>query len=333
MPDTVDDVAVASRAMAEREAGDATAMKKTVDKRVVDVAAEEKATADAATMEGATTEVASWCVLESSPTPTMGAKRTAISGSSTPPTKHQFCGSWKPRYVIEHCICPSFLYAYFVSLGFFIVQCVSLQLATINKLDTASQKVLSDTKDLYASAEARANTTIEQEQELVVCIHAVVEREQVVEELEQRLQDREGLDIIKLGHELEALATRESSLDSREATLEVGQKTLEVARLMVIACEFATDVREIDLDTMAVELVEREKQLAERQMQELAAAEKRSEELQASRAGEGRRVWDILGQTKATLVPLGFSPLHFGLLAQEVDDVLPLLNSAGAKMS
>jgi hypothetical protein len=32
-------------------------------------------------------------------------------------------------------------------------------------------------------------------------------------------------------------------------------------------------------------------------------------------------------------VPLGFSPLHSGLPAQEVDAVLLVLDSAGAKMS
>jgi hypothetical protein len=31
-----------------------------------------------------------------------------------------------PLYVVGPCICPSLLYAYFVSPGFFIVQCVSL---------------------------------------------------------------------------------------------------------------------------------------------------------------------------------------------------------------
>jgi hypothetical protein len=52
-----------------------------------------------------------------------------------------------------------------------------------------------------------------------------------------------------------------------------------------------------------------------------------------SRAGEARRVWDFLGQTEATLVPIGFSPLCSGLPTQEVDVVLPLLDSTGAKMS
>jgi hypothetical protein len=46
--------------------------------------------------------------------------------------------------------------------------------------------MLSNTKELYASAETWANTTIKQEEELTVCIWMVVERERVVE-LEQRL--------------------------------------------------------------------------------------------------------------------------------------------------
>jgi hypothetical protein len=48
----------------------------------------------------------------------------------------------------------------------------------------------------------------------------------VVVELEQRLQEREELDGIKLSPELKVLATRESNLNSREAALEVKQKAL-----------------------------------------------------------------------------------------------------------
>jgi hypothetical protein len=95
-------------------------------------------------------------------------------------------------------------------------------------------------------------------------IHAVVEREQVVEDLEQRLHEREGLDDIKLDRKLEALATHEFSLDSHEATLEVGQKALEDACLTVMARELSADVWETNLDTKATELAEREKWLAER---------------------------------------------------------------------
>jgi hypothetical protein len=158
-----------------------------------------------------------------------------------------------------------------------------------------------------------------------VRIRATTERERAVE-LEQRLQEREGLDDIKLGRELEAFATR-------EATLEAEQKALEDARLTVIAKELATDVKEADLDTRVVKLANREKRLVERHTQEMAAAQKRLEELQASQAGRARKVWDFLGQTEAALVPLVFSPLRSGLPAQEVDAVVPLLDSAGAKMS
>jgi hypothetical protein len=59
--------------------------------------------------------------------------------------------------------------------------------AAINSHDLDSQKMLADAKELYASAEARANSTIKQEEELVARVHAIVERQQVVDELEQKL--------------------------------------------------------------------------------------------------------------------------------------------------
>jgi hypothetical protein len=164
--------------------------------------------------------------------------------------------------------------------------------------------MMSGAKELYASVDTRANTTIKQEEELVVHIRTVVERERAVEELEQRLLEREGLDNIKLGRELEALATRESNLDDREATPKAEQKALEDARLTVMARELAADVREADRDTRAAELADKEKRLAERQTQELAATQKRLEE---------QRVWDFLGYTEAALVPFSFSPLRSGL--------------------
>jgi hypothetical protein len=56
------------------------------------------------------------------------------------------------------------------------------------------------------------------------------------------------------------------------------------------------------------------------------------EEFQAARVGEAQLVWDFLGETETALVPLDFSPLHSGDPMQEVNSVLPLLNSAGAKI-
>jgi hypothetical protein len=111
-----------------------------------------------------------------------------------------------------------------------------------------------------------------------------------VDELEQKLQEREMMDDLKLEHELVGLAMHESSLESHEATLAAEQKDFEDARASVLACEFAADVRESALDTRAVEVADREKRLAEHQMQELAAAQKSLQDLQVVRAGEAQKV-------------------------------------------
>jgi hypothetical protein len=58
-----------------------------------------------------------------------------------------------------------------------------LQVA-INSHDRDSQKMLVDAKELYASAEAQANITIKQEEELDAYICAIVEQERAMDELE-----------------------------------------------------------------------------------------------------------------------------------------------------
>jgi hypothetical protein len=68
-------------------------------------------------------------------------------------------------------------------------------------------------------------------------------------------------------------------------------------------------------------------------MQELATAQKRLEDLHVVCVGEVQKVWDFLGQTESALVPFSFSPLRSGVLTQEVNAELLLLDSAGAKMS
>jgi hypothetical protein len=67
-------------------------------------------------------------------------------------------------------------------------------------------------------------------------------------------------------------------------------------------------------------------------MQELVAAQKRLEDLQAIRVGEAQKAWDFLGQAESTLAPFGFSPLQSRVPAQEVSAELLQLDSAGAKM-
>jgi hypothetical protein len=111
---------------------------------------------------------------------------------------------------------------------------------------------------------------------------------QVVKELEERLLEREELDDHNLSREFEVLVTRESSLDHREAALESKWKTLEDACVTVFFHELAIEIKETNLKTQVTELEEREKRRANRQMQELAIAQKRLADLQASCAGEAR---------------------------------------------
>jgi hypothetical protein len=49
-------------------------------------------------------------------------------------------------------------------------------------------------------------------------------------------------------------------------------------------------------------------------------------------AVEAHKVWDFLGQIEMTLVPFSFGPIRSGELAREVSNVLPTLESTGAKM-
>jgi hypothetical protein len=68
-------------------------------------------------------------------------------------------------------------------------------------------------------------------------------------------------------------------------------------------------------------------------MQELAVARKGLEDLQASRASDAQRVWSFLGQADAVLASFGFSPVRTGGTAPEGGAVVPLLDSAAAKIS
>jgi hypothetical protein len=80
-------------------------------------------------------------------------------------------------------------------------------------------------------------------------------------------------------------------------------------------------------------LVVQEWQLAERQMQELAVAQKRLEDIHVSFVSEAQSVWSFLCQADAALVPLDFNPIRTGHSAPEVGIMLSLLDSAGTKMS
>jgi hypothetical protein len=154
--------------------------------------------------------------------------------------------------------------------------------------------MLVEAKELYASAEARANNTIEQEEELAVRVRAVEEWEWVVDELEQKLQEREALNDLRLERELTGLATCKSSLVSHEAALMAEQRDIEGTLASDLAQELATNGREGTLETRVAEVAERERLLTD---------------LHTVHLGEAQKVWDFLGPAESALVPFSFSPL------------------------
>jgi hypothetical protein len=112
-----------------------------------------------------------------------------------------------------------------------------------------------------------------------MCVRTVEEHERAVDELEQKLQQREALDDLKLERELTSLAMRELSLESHEAALAAEQRDFEDTRASVLAHELAANTREGTLETRATKVADKERLLVEQQMQELGVAQKWLEDL------------------------------------------------------
>jgi hypothetical protein len=204
-----------------------------------------------------------------------------------------------------------------------------LQAEAIELRDADSRRALADAQELYASAEARATVVIKQEEDLVMCTRQVDQRAQEVEELERQLLEREELGEIALRRELEALGTRESDLDRREAKLDREREGLKDTRVQILARELDADAREAGLRDQEARLAAAGGAADE----ELAVARKGLEDLQASHAGDAQRVWSFLGQADAVLTSFGFSPIRTGGAAPEGGVAVPLLDSAGVKIS
>jgi hypothetical protein len=132
-----------------------------------------------------------------------------------------------------------------------------LQAEAIEPRDADSRRALADAHELYASAEARANVVIKQE-DLAVRTRQVNQRAREVEELEKQLLEWEELDEITLRRELEALGTRESCLDRREAKLDRECQGLKDARVQILARKLDADAREADLRDQEARLAARE---------------------------------------------------------------------------
>jgi hypothetical protein len=73
-----------------------------------------------------------------------------------------------------------------------------LQLEAVTQRDADSRRALADARELYASAEARANAVTKQKEELAARACQVNQRELEAEKLEGLLQEREELDDITL---------------------------------------------------------------------------------------------------------------------------------------
>jgi hypothetical protein len=150
---------------------------------------------------------------------------------------------------------------------------------------------------LYATAEACANTTTKQLEDLNVQERAIAQWEQVATKPELELQEKEELVNLRLDCELKALSIRETNHDTHEAKLEADWKSLEETLAKVLGHEVAADLWENSLNIKVEEPKGREKWLAERQPHELATPPPRKmlEELQVAQAGEAQKVWVILG--------------------------------------
>jgi hypothetical protein len=85
----------------------------------------------------------------------------------------------------------------------------------VDELDVQTQKLLHDAKKLYATAEARANATIKQQEDLNTQAVATAQREQAVAEQELKLRDKEEQGYLRLERELKALASREATIAAR----------------------------------------------------------------------------------------------------------------------
>jgi hypothetical protein len=206
-------------------------------------------------------------------------------------------------------------------------------------LDQKAQRVLQDFKEAHAEADACVEACTKLQADLEQHVSDVSRRELTMAGQEWELHENEEESACKLqreNNELQALVNDLSTCDATvEAEEEYIRKTHEdlfTHELTIISQEGTLECHAIELASKEKELAAREKWLADAWLQELATTRKTMEELRAAQAVEAQKVWDFLGQTEMTLVPLSFSPMRSGDLTQEVSNMLPVLESAGAKM-
>jgi hypothetical protein len=149
----------------------------------------------------------------------------------------------------------------------------------VGLLGAKAQKLLEDAKELYAKAEACADATIKQQEDLNGSTIDVGQRELMVVEQEQELQERKKKVTGMLERGRDELLSREADLNTREATLEAEQNRMRELLMDLLARELTANLQANHLAFREKKLVDKEKRLAEKQLQELATACKRLEEL------------------------------------------------------
>jgi hypothetical protein len=125
----------------------------------------------------------------------------------------------------------------------------------IGLFDAKAQKLMEDAKELYAEAEveAHANTTIKQQEDLNGRTITVGQRQWVVVEQEQELQEKEEvIGTLECGRT--ELSSREADLTTRDTTLEANQKRMGELCMSLLAYKLAADLQENNLAFRGKEL-------------------------------------------------------------------------------
>jgi hypothetical protein len=156
----------------------------------------------------------------------------------------------------------------------------------IGLFDAKAQELMVGAKELYAMVEARGEDNIRAQEDLNKQAIAIAHWEHAVVERVWELQEKgeEVANMLERGHN--ELSSCEANLDTHKTSLEADRKSLGDLCIEVLTRELAADLKANHLAFRERELADKEKQLATMQPQELAATQKRLEELQAARAIE-----------------------------------------------
>jgi hypothetical protein len=172
----------------------------------------------------------------------------------------------------------------------------------IGVVDQKAQKLLKETKEAHAKADARIDACVKLQVDLERCVSDISWRELAVVGQEWELQEKEEENTHKLERESDDLKSCTNDLNTCEAALEAESECLRKTHEDLYTSELSISSQEGTLEHRAIALNFKEKEpakkemwLAETGLQELATTRKMVEELQVAWAVEAHKVWDFLG--------------------------------------